>query len=326
MVPDCGRLELARNFCSTHYGRWRKWKDPLYVPPRPTVCPRGHPHDQVNSRGARVCSICRRENQRRSGKSPCIQCGNATWTKPVLLCGNCRPPRQRPLCQQGDCIFPIHCRGLCKGHYSRWRRGSRTPGTPIRIRRSVPDRNSFGALIWKARVDAELTLDDLAQMVGRNRGTIRQWERDICVPTHYAESVVSSLATALGVDKDLLLSVRVARWCKQREPSSRVCSLDGCLNPHCARGFCNMHWNRWRNTGDPGPVNRLIRLPQPLCEVFDCGGKHYGLGLCSKCYQRFKNRRDGPPMSRKCLIGCQCGRHHKTFRAQWVLDLKQVSL
>lgn len=30
------------------------------------------------------------------------------------------------------------------------------------------------------------------------------------------------------------------------------CSIDGCSNPHYARTFCNLHYKRWREKGDPG--------------------------------------------------------------------------
>ena len=37
-----------------------------------------------------------------------------------------------------------------------------------------------------------------------------------------------------------------------RKPKPPVpCSIDGCENRSCARGWCDMHWKRWKRHGDP---------------------------------------------------------------------------
>lgn len=35
-------------------------------------------------------------------------------------------------------------------------------------------------------------------------------------------------------------------------PTNRTCSIDDCTRPHLARGFCSMHWQRWKAEGFPG--------------------------------------------------------------------------
>lgn len=33
--------------------------------------------------------------------------------------------------------------------------------------------------------------------------------------------------------------------------SYRACSVEGCTDPHNAKGLCCVHYSRWRRTGDP---------------------------------------------------------------------------
>jgi hypothetical protein len=34
-------------------------------------------------------------------------------------------------------------------------------------------------------------------------------------------------------------------------PGRPACTIDGCERPHYGRGWCNMHYTRWRTHGDP---------------------------------------------------------------------------
>lgn len=36
----------------------------------------------------------------------------------------------------------------------------------------------------------------------------------------------------------------------------KICSIEGCTKPAKGRGWCHMHWRRWRTTGDPRKTNR----------------------------------------------------------------------
>lgn len=53
-----------------------------------------------------------------------------------------------------------------------------------------------------------------------------------------------------------------------RQHSDKTCGHpDGCPNPLWAKGWCSMHYTRWYNTGDPGPVGRVRKdLPPSECK------------------------------------------------------------
>jgi hypothetical protein len=38
---------------------------------------------------------------------------------------------------------------------------------------------------------------------------------------------------------------------KQADMTNRMCSIVGCARPHRCAGYCDMHYRRWRNHGDP---------------------------------------------------------------------------
>ena len=37
----------------------------------------------------------------------------------------------------------------------------------------------------------------------------------------------------------------------QKKEEMKVCSIEGCNNKILARGWCNKHYLRWKNNGDP---------------------------------------------------------------------------
>lgn len=64
-----------------------------------------------------------------------------------------------------------------------------------------------------------------------------------------------------------------------------TCQVDECGRKVFGHGFCNMHYKRWKKTGDPGPSQTLRR---DACSVDGCPEPHCGLGLCNTHLTRFK--------------------------------------
>lgn len=45
--------------------------------------------------------------------------------------------------------------------------------------------------------------------------------------------------------------------------ADRTCSVDGCSNPHLARGWCNRHYHQWKRHGDPLASGKLTGPAHP---------------------------------------------------------------
>jgi hypothetical protein len=73
-----------------------------------------------------------------------------------------------------------------------------------------------------------------------------------------------------------------------------TCSINACEREHYARGWCQPHYNRWRNHGDPLYGESGQPTPKPLCSIDPSHGPACGRGWCSMCLQRW--RRTGDPL------------------------------
>lgn len=79
------------------------------------------------------------------------------------------------------------------------------------------------------------------------------------------------------------------------------CSVDECTGQHYCKGYCRMHYVRWRRHGDPLITKKPGRESQGPCRIEGCGGRRVGQGLCDKHYRRMQ--RYGNPLATKRIIG-----------------------
>lgn len=75
------------------------------------------------------------------------------------------------------------------------------------------------------------------------------------------------------------------RWRRVRS-DPRSCSVGGCLRPVGSRGWCAMHYQRWRKHGTLDDRTRA-RHPE-VCSVVGCVKPHMARGWCSMHYTRWQ--------------------------------------
>lgn len=86
--------------------------------------------------------------------------------------------------------------------------------------------------------------------------------------------------------------------------TNATCSVPGCDRPVRARGWCNKHWQRWREHGDP----EIVQTPHDGCSIEGCDRPHWGNGWCNLHYTRWRNHGDPlwePPRHQNRGATCQ---------------------
>jgi hypothetical protein len=73
-----------------------------------------------------------------------------------------------------------------------------------------------------------------------------------------------------------------------RPRSTRLCAVDGCGQPHLARGWCSKHYAQWYEGG----VTSGSAEERPRCTVDGCQKPLKGRGLCVMHYTRWKKHGD----------------------------------
>lgn len=66
------------------------------------------------------------------------------------------------------------------------------------------------------------------------------------------------------------------------QSTSRTCSIEGCEKPAKTRGWCDMHYSRWKRHGDP----RWER-PVKTCSIDGCDRPSCARGWCQRHYLRW---------------------------------------
>lgn len=72
------------------------------------------------------------------------------------------------------------------------------------------------------------------------------------------------------------------------------CKIEDCGRQSAGRGWCNMHWTRWRKHGDP----HFVSVPgvhwqvKATCSVEGCGRPNQARLLCPTHYSRWKKHGD----------------------------------
>ena len=106
-----------------------------------------------------------------------------------------------------------------------------------------------------------------------------------------------------------------------------TCAVDGCKKKAHHRGWCPMHYERWRTHGD---VHYERPRQAATCTVAGCGAATKNLSMCAKHYQRFRkygdpNRLVRPTGPAPCAVeGCENMRDSrgwcKMHYTRWLRD------
>ena len=161
------------------------------------------------------------------------------------------------ICRVDGCDKPTRSRGWCHTHYSRWKRtGDASPAVPV-----VPHVPSVGE----------------CAVEGCDRCPVN---RGLC-HAHYER-----LRLTGDLSADIPIRSRI-----NRIPPGTPCAVEGCEKSAKggARGWCAMHYTRWKEHGD------LLYVPPQapaICSVEGCRKPARTRGLCEAHYSRLSRYGD----------------------------------
>lgn len=72
----------------------------------------------------------------------------------------------------------------------------------------------------------------------------------------------------------------------------KLCSVDGCFEKLNCKGYCRLHYQRWKKHGNPLFVPARISLKGQPCKIGGCSEPIVCRDWCSKHYQRWRNTGD----------------------------------
>jgi len=76
--------------------------------------------------------------------------------------------------------------------------------------------------------------------------------------------------------------------------AKRLCAIEECERPSRVRGWCDMHYRRWKVTGDPTKTIMAKRWTRAVCSVDDCERYVAARSYCDRHYRNW--RRNGDPL------------------------------
>lgn len=79
-----------------------------------------------------------------------------------------------------------------------------------------------------------------------------------------------------------------------------TCVVDGCGRTRTRRDYCDVHYQRVRKTGDPGPAAALALLPRKQCSVNGCDKPVKARSWCRTHYERWQRFGEPGPASLSC--------------------------
>lgn len=150
-------------------------------------------------------------------------------------------------CSIEGCDQPLYSRGWCAKHYARWWRRQH--------RRENEDRMPLVAARRSVAVPAALpNAAQCAELID-----------------HLAGGDLELRAYLEGLGPDGLSDlVDQLLTCKTGLRSPRACKVDGCDQPHRARGYCKTHYDHWSRHGDTSDIYFGGQRITNVCGAPDC--------------------------------------------------------